>query len=349
MKKIKTKKPAATPAGTMPHTDVPDQPGDYLSRWNGARLKTILSPNPGTKTKQTHRLALPELCPASHNPLPGSTMLVFYKTRKRFLEVFSLSAYIKAAIGHPIVRDVEALTQAVALDCAGALGQKVYVEGRYQLRGLDQEVICIVKAYPPRKGKGKGKKTTGRRDAALTAIPASNTAAAPTSPAAIAARLKAALPTRATAAAAASTPAASARTAGKAGTSKPGPAPARQRMAPASRAARATTGTSNSSATASPRPTAATSPRGRRTATPDGVSTTANKPAAARQSAPRKAPASEGAPRRPPAASATAIDAVTPAGSATKPVTSNAPATGSTPTASGASTPATTGTTPQGS
>lgn len=139
------------------HVEVPDLADDYRSSWNGARIKTIGTPYAGMKTKQTHRLYLPELCPASHNPLPGSTMLIFYKTRSRFLEVFSLSAYIQAAIGHPLVRDVEALTQAVALDCAAALGQKVYVEGRFQLRGLDQEVICITKAYPP-KTKGKGKK-----------------------------------------------------------------------------------------------------------------------------------------------------------------------------------------------
>lgn len=160
MKQKRQAAPRAAAKASSPqasHVEVPDQADDYRSSWNGARIKTIGTPYAGMKTKQTHRLYLPELCPASHNPLPGSTMLIFYKTRSRFLEVFSLSAYIQAAIGHPLVRDVEALTQAVALDCAAALGQKVYVEGRFQLRGLDQEVICITKAYPP-KTRGKGKK-----------------------------------------------------------------------------------------------------------------------------------------------------------------------------------------------
>ncbi|MDO4905478.1 MAG: hypothetical protein Q4A16_08010 [Lautropia sp.] len=134
------------------HIDVPERPGDFISPWNKARIKCIRNPNPALDTHQAHVMELPELCPASHNPLPGSTLVIHYRGKARFLEVFSLSAYIQAAIGHPIVRDVEALTQAVALDCAHALQQKVHVEGRFLLRGLAQTVITKVSAKPLHRG-----------------------------------------------------------------------------------------------------------------------------------------------------------------------------------------------------
>lgn len=140
---------AAPASPALPHT-APDQPDDRRPNLDEARLRTIRTPHPDMKTRQTHRLMLSELCPASRNPLPGATLLVFYKTRKRFLDVFSLSAYIRAAVEQPAAENVETFTQAVALDCAAALGQKVYVEGRYPLRELGQEVVCIVKAYPPK-------------------------------------------------------------------------------------------------------------------------------------------------------------------------------------------------------
>lgn len=130
------------------HTEVPNRSDDYISRWNGARLKCIQNPNPDLKTEQIHVLRLPELCQASHNPMPGSSITISYRGKGRFLEVFSLSAYIQASIGHPIVRDVEALTQAIAIDCAQALGQKVEVDGLFELRGLAQTVMTEVVAKP---------------------------------------------------------------------------------------------------------------------------------------------------------------------------------------------------------
>lgn len=137
-------------AGKAAHTDVPDQSGDFISPWNGARLKCIQNPHPELETLQTHVMTLPELCPASQNPLPGSSLTIRYRGKRRFLEVFSLSAYVQASIGHPMVRDVEALTQAVAIDCANALGQKVEVDGLFVLRGLAQTVMTEVIAKPRR-------------------------------------------------------------------------------------------------------------------------------------------------------------------------------------------------------
>lgn len=139
---------AGDPKASAPHTEVPNQPGDFISRWNGARLKCIGNPHPELDTVQTHVMSLPELCPASQNPLPGSSLTIRYRGKQRFLEVFSLSAYVQASIGHPMVRDVEALTQAVAIDCAEALGQKVEVDGLFILRGLAQTVMTEVVAKP---------------------------------------------------------------------------------------------------------------------------------------------------------------------------------------------------------
>ena len=158
--------PAPTQAGT------PDQHDAQDPSPNEARLRTIRTPHPDIKTRQTHRLILSDLCPASRNPLPGATLLVFYKTRKRFLDVFALSAYIKAAVEQPTVENVEDFTQAVALDCAAALGQKVYVEGRYPLRELGQEVVCIVKGHPP-KGKDKTRDAKAGKARKSAAEPAS--------------------------------------------------------------------------------------------------------------------------------------------------------------------------------
>lgn len=141
---------AREPKTTAPHTEVPNQPGDFISRWNGARLKCIRNPNPSLDTVQTHVMSLPELCLASQNPLPGSSLTIRYRGKQSFLEVFSLSAYVQASIGHPMVRDVEALTQAVAIDCAEALGQKVEVDGLFILRGLAQTVMTEVVAKPRR-------------------------------------------------------------------------------------------------------------------------------------------------------------------------------------------------------
>lgn len=170
-KRKKKKKTRNTNKAARSHVDLPDQHDDFISPWNKARVKVIQNPNPGLSTRQTHLLELPELCPASHNPLPGSSIGIYYKSKRRFLEVFSLSAYIQASIGHPIVRDVEALTQAIALDCAQALGQKVQVEGRFLLRGLAQKVITKVSAKPikPRHRKKAARRIAQQEKAARKA------------------------------------------------------------------------------------------------------------------------------------------------------------------------------------
>lgn len=128
------------------HTYVPVDAQSYRSPDTGAVLKTIANPHPQLQSWQEHVLTLPELCPASHNPGPGSTLAIRYHASARFLEVFSLSAYIQAFIGHKTVRDVELLTQVLARDCAAVLHHTVEVEGCFELPALGQRVTTRVQA-----------------------------------------------------------------------------------------------------------------------------------------------------------------------------------------------------------
>ncbi|MGG4775543.1 hypothetical protein ACLO87_13000 [Paenalcaligenes sp. Me52] len=128
------------------HTYVPADANSYTSPDTGAVLKTIANPHPHFQSWQEHVLTLPELCPASHNPGAGSTLAIRYQATQRFLEVFSLSAYIQAFIGHKTVRDVEMLTQVIARDCAAVLHIAVEVEGCFELPALGQRVTTRVQA-----------------------------------------------------------------------------------------------------------------------------------------------------------------------------------------------------------
>ena len=128
------------------HTYVPADAHSYRSPDTGALLKTIANPHPHYQSWQEHVLTLPELCPASHNPGTGSTLAIRYHATQRFLEVFSLSAYIQAFIGHKTVRDVEMLTQVIARDCVAVLGVAVEVEGCFELPALGQRVTTRVQA-----------------------------------------------------------------------------------------------------------------------------------------------------------------------------------------------------------
>ncbi len=130
------------------HTIAPVDAGQYTAPDTGAVLKTIPNPNPRMKTRQTHYLVLPELCPASRNPGAGSSLRIRYPGKASLLEVFSLTAYVQAFVGHPVVRDVELLTQTVARDCAQALGCKVRVRGVFELPALGQRVRTDVVGRP---------------------------------------------------------------------------------------------------------------------------------------------------------------------------------------------------------
>jgi len=130
----------------MDHTQVPTDARAWRCQETGAVLKTIANPYPHMQTQQEHCLHVPQLCPASGNPGPGSRLTIRYISRGRFLEVFSLHDYLQAFIGHRTVRDVEQLTQTVARDCAAALEHAVQVQGHFELSGIGQSVTTTVQA-----------------------------------------------------------------------------------------------------------------------------------------------------------------------------------------------------------
>ncbi|ADV66434.1 hypothetical protein [Deinococcus maricopensis] len=114
-----------------------------------AHLRTIGNARPHLRTTVEHVLHLPELCPASHNPAPGSTLTVRYAPRAHLLELFSLDAYVRAFHQHPVVRDIEFFVQTVAEDCAATLGLEVTVCGDVKLNMVRQEQRVTVTAGPP--------------------------------------------------------------------------------------------------------------------------------------------------------------------------------------------------------
>jgi len=130
---------------------------NYAKSWkspdSGAFLHAINNSCPSMETMQEHIVELPVLCPYSKNPAPGSNLIISYKANACFLEVFSLFDYVRSFISHPIVRDVELLTQTIARDCAMLLEVDSTVTGRYILNGLNQTVITRV-VHPGRRPGG---------------------------------------------------------------------------------------------------------------------------------------------------------------------------------------------------
>ncbi|GAA5534901.1 hypothetical protein [Deinococcus aluminii] len=113
-----------------------------------SRLKTIPNARPHLPTVVEHVLHLPELCPASHNPAPGSTLTLRYVAGERLLELFSLDTYIDAFVGHPVVRDMEFFVQTVAQDAANAAGVEVTATADVRLNLVRQGQRVTVVAVP---------------------------------------------------------------------------------------------------------------------------------------------------------------------------------------------------------
>lgn len=111
-------------------------------------LKTIANARPDVDTLVEHVLFLPELCPATLNPKPGSTLTLRYQAGELLLELFSLDTYIDAFIGHTVVRDMEFFVQTVALDAAHALGGEVTAVADVTFNRLRQGQRITVKATP---------------------------------------------------------------------------------------------------------------------------------------------------------------------------------------------------------
>lgn len=101
-----------------------------------APLKTISNAAPELQTQIEHLIDLPILCLRSQNPAHGSTLSIAYTPTERILELFALDAYIKAYIGHTVVRDMEFFVQTIAAECARVLEVPVECVGRIRYNGL---------------------------------------------------------------------------------------------------------------------------------------------------------------------------------------------------------------------
>ena len=84
---------------------------------------------------QTQIVQLPQMCPVSGNPQPGSYVAIRYTDTGRFLEVYSLRAYVQRFVGGWLrdgthIRDMEQTVDTIAQDCAAALQTSVTVRAR---------------------------------------------------------------------------------------------------------------------------------------------------------------------------------------------------------------------------
>lgn len=113
-----------------------------------APLKTITNAHPAMHTHIEHSIDLPILCHRSMNPLAGSQLLIRYQAGERILELFALDAYIKAYVGHTIVRDMEMFVQVIAQECADVLGTTIEGVGLIRYNGLSMGQTITVQALP---------------------------------------------------------------------------------------------------------------------------------------------------------------------------------------------------------
>lgn len=111
-------------------------------------LQTQPNSFPQAQTHERHRLPLPQCCPISGNPQPGSVIEISYRPNKVFLEVYSLRNFIDQFIGgYEDVRDMEGMIQKIAIECANAVGVHVRVVAAINLQDGDQ-LHLTVRAKP---------------------------------------------------------------------------------------------------------------------------------------------------------------------------------------------------------
>lgn len=105
---------------------------------------------------ETHVLALPECCPFSKNPLPGSEVRISYDPLDFVLEVQSLRDYIDSyrgglrdAEGQIFIRSMEGMIQNIAQDAANAVQAHVKVKAKLRI-APDQKMVLVCYANPVR-------------------------------------------------------------------------------------------------------------------------------------------------------------------------------------------------------
>lgn len=95
--------------------------------------------------KQTHIIAIPPLCPVSHNPMTGSTLVLSYIPKKCVLEVYSIEAFIKSFVhGREwkgvFIRDMEQTIHVIHEHAQDVLETFVYVRAKLILDTQDLHI-----------------------------------------------------------------------------------------------------------------------------------------------------------------------------------------------------------------
>lgn len=117
------------------------------------QLATITNNTTGN-TIQSHTLALPQCCPKSRNPFPGSTITITYKPVGKSLEVARLYAYLdqfKGGLrddeGDLLVRDMEGMIERIAQDCVEVLHVPVIVSAHLHLKPTQEMDVTVEAEY----------------------------------------------------------------------------------------------------------------------------------------------------------------------------------------------------------
>jgi 7-cyano-7-deazaguanine reductase len=108
-------------------------------------LQTMRNERPAVSISAEHILLLPPCCPVSHNPKAGSQIRICYRPKDKTLEVYSLHAYVQEFVdGHADgTRNMEAMIQKIAFDCANVLGVAVTVYANLVLDPEQQmNLVC---------------------------------------------------------------------------------------------------------------------------------------------------------------------------------------------------------------
>lgn len=113
-------------------------------------IATMPDERPDVRLRVENRLWLPQCCPISRNPRPGSEIRIRYRPRGRVLEVYALRRYLDTYVGGKgEVRAMEAMIQTIAADCAAALGVPVSVVADLWLEPVQQmRLVCRAGGTP---------------------------------------------------------------------------------------------------------------------------------------------------------------------------------------------------------
>lgn len=99
---------------------------------------------PDVMIEQCHILELPQCCPISGNPQPGSTITIRYTCTDKALEVYSLQQYIDSFIdGREEVRGMEDMIKQIAIDCHAILNILIIIEANLILKSNQKMVLKI--------------------------------------------------------------------------------------------------------------------------------------------------------------------------------------------------------------